>query len=193
MTGPAPDGGSGSANGAAGPGDAGHRDAVTARERDARPAEAAGVRRMTPADVPAVLEIEGASFSVPWTRSTFRSLLARRGTGLWVAEQGGAVVGYAVVWTVADQAELGNVAVSEGYRRRGIATTLMENVLDWLRDQGVREVFLEVRHSNTAARQLYEAHGFVEVGRRKGYYTHPREDALVLRREVEPRPDRLTD
>ena len=139
---------------------------------------------MEPGDLDAVLAIEGASFAVPWTRATFRGLMERRSSGLWVAESDGRVVGYAVVWAVLDQAELGNVAVADGYRRRRVASRLVETVLSWLRERGVREVFLEVRESNEAARRLYEAHGFTAVGRRAGYYTRPREDALVLRRGV---------
>ena len=142
------------------------------------------VRPMTRADLASVLTIERSSFGVPWTRSTFRSLMERRGTALWVAESDRAVVGYAVVWTVLDQAELGNVAVAAGWRRRGIASRLVETVVAWLGERGVREVFLEVRESNHGARTLYARHGFEPVGRRSGYYTHPREDALVLRRSV---------
>ena len=139
---------------------------------------------MERADLDAVLAIERTSFAVPWTASTFRSLLARRSAGLWVAERGGRVAGYAVVWAVLDQAELGNVAVGVGDRRQGIGSRLVETVLAWLRERGVREVFLEVRASNEGAQRLYAAHGFREAGRRKGYYTRPREDALVLRRSV---------
>ena len=142
------------------------------------------VRRMVPADLDAVLAIERASFAVPWTASTFRGLIRRQGAGGWVAEVGDEVVGYAVVWSVADQAELGNVAVAEPFRRRGVASRLVDAVVAWLRGRGVRELFLEVRESNEGARRLYAAHGFAELGRRKGYYTRPREDALVLRRVV---------
>lgn len=152
------------------------------------------VRRMGPGDVDGVMAIERSVFTVPWTASTFRGLLEREDAALWVVDAAGEVVAYAAVWTVVDQAELGNVAVAEGYRRRGVATTLIETVLDWLRERGIREVFLEVRPSNRAARRLYGAHGFEEVGRRRGYYSRPREDALVLRRRVSERgADRLTD
>ncbi len=142
------------------------------------------IRAMTRRDLHRVLTIERASFGVPWTMSTFRNLLDQRGTALWVAESGDGIVGYAVVWTVLDQAELGNVAVAAGWRRRGIASRLVETVVAWLREQGVREVFLEVRESNHGAQRLYGGHGFEAVGRRAGYYSHPNEDALVLRRTV---------
>ena len=149
-----------------------------------RSSQAVRVRPMTRADLAAVLTIERSSFGVPWTRSTFRSLMERRGAALWVAESGDGIAGYAVVWTVLDQAELGNVAVAAGWRRRGVASRLVETVVAWLSERGVREVFLEVRESNHGARALYARHGFEPVGRRRGYYSRPQEDALVLRRSV---------
>lgn len=142
------------------------------------------IRSMTRADLAAVLEIERSAFPVPWTPATFRSLLRRRDAHLWVAERAGEVAGYAVVWMVLDQAELGDIAVTERARRRGIGTRLLEAVVAWLAERGVREVFLEVRESNVQAQRLYARHGFAEVGRRRGYYSKPTEDALVLRRLV---------
>jgi ribosomal-protein-alanine N-acetyltransferase len=151
------------------------------------------VRSMTAADLTDVLAIERDAFAVPWTEATFRGLLGRRSTHMLVAEAGAAgeageraVIGYAAVWVVLDQAELGDIAVAPAWRRQGVATTLLEAVLDRLASGGVREVFLEVRVSNRGAQALYARHGFDEVGRRKDYYTSPREDALVMRRGVAP-------
>jgi ribosomal-protein-alanine N-acetyltransferase len=148
---------------------------------------------MTRADLSAVLAIEQSVFTVPWTTGTFRTLMLRAGARLWVAEWDGEVIGYAAVWAVLDQAELGNVAVAPAHRRRGVASKLVETVLQWLEQRRVREVFLEVRASNREAQRLYERHGFRPVGRRKGYYSRPREDALVLRRTVTSVGMGLTD
>lgn len=142
------------------------------------------IRAMTDADLGAVMAIEKASFTMPWTKDTFRGLLRRADSHLFVAEAEGAVVAYAAVWIVLDQAELGDIAVAAAWRRRGIARRLVETVLDLVRDHGVRELFLEVRPSNHGARALYERYGFIEVGRRTHYYARPREDALVLRRAI---------
>jgi [ribosomal protein S18]-alanine N-acetyltransferase len=157
------------------------------------------VRAMESSDLERVLEIERASFTMPWTESTFRGLLRRRDAHLFVAEASraqpdasgsaaGYVAGYAVVWVVVDQAELGDIAVERGWRGRGLGRLLLETVLDRARREGVRELFLEVRPSNEGARRLYERYGFEEVGRRRNYYSEPREDALVLRRTME-RPE----
>jgi ribosomal-protein-alanine N-acetyltransferase len=142
------------------------------------------IRPMARTDLPSVLTIERASFPVPWSSATFRSLLRRRDAHLWVAEVGGEVVGYAAVWVVLDQAELGDLAVVAGSRRQGIGTRLLEAVVGRLAELGVRQLFLEVRESNRAAQRLYTRHGFIEVGRRAGYYSSPREDALVLERPI---------
>lgn len=151
------------------------------------------VRAMTMGDLERVLEIEQRSFSTPWKRTTFRNLMARRDAYLYVAETraaadagGATVVGYAVFWRVVHQAELGDLAVDVGRRRQGIGALLLDHVMARATALGVRELFLEVRESNTAARALYEGYGFRAVGRRRGYYAAPKEDALVLLRELEP-------
>lgn len=146
------------------------------------------IRPMAEADLTSVLDIESASFSVPWTPATFRGLLGRPDAHLRVAEDDeGRIVGYAAVWIVLDQAELGDIAVERGFRGRGIGTRLLEHVFALVRDRGVRELYLEVRVSNEGARRLYERHGFRLVGRRPGYYSRPTEDALVLRKVMQAR------
>ena len=139
-------------------------------------------------DLPRVLEIELQCFTMPWSEATFRGLLRRSDADLYVAEHDHQIVGYAVFWAVLDQGELGNVSVAPGWRRRGIGHGLVRTVLARARERGVRDVFLEVRVSNTGAQRLYENYGFAEVGRRKNYYLEPLEDALVMRRELDVLP-----
>ncbi len=139
------------------------------------------LRPMIRHDLTDVLAIERVAFPSPWTLATFAGLLRRENTSLWVAEAE-RVVGYAVVWVVEDQAELGNLAVAPAWRRKGLGRRLLEVVLDAMAGSGVRELFLEVRESNLNAQGLYGRHGFRQVGRRPGYYSNPKEDALVLRR-----------
>lgn len=143
------------------------------------------VRAMTSADIPVVVGIERASYSVPWSETTFRGLLRRGDAELIVAEAAHTIVGYSVLWCVLDQAELGNVAVTAAWRGRGVGELLVGEMIRRAAARGIREVFLEVRPSNTVARRLYERFGFVHVGRRRNYYQKPVEDALVLRRPVE--------
>ncbi len=145
------------------------------------------IRRMRSADLPQVMLIELATFTMPWSEATFRGLLRRRDSELLVAEIRGEIAGYAVFWAVLDQGELGNVAVDESYRGKGIGSQLIQAVLNNAEERGVREIFLEVRRSNTGAQDLYKSFGFLEVGRRKNYYLEPLEDALVMKKILNDR------
>jgi ribosomal-protein-alanine N-acetyltransferase len=127
-----------------------------------------------------VVAIEGASFSDPWSERDFRECLGR-GVPFLVAEDGGAVTGYVVARHAADEAEILNLGVAPGERRRGTGRALVEAMLALLRARGVAAVFLEVRESNTVAQHLYAALGFAGVGRRRRYYRFPTEDAVILR------------
>jgi len=139
------------------------------------------VRRMAAADVETVVGIETDAFSSPWSAETFRSLLERPGLELLVLEdERRGVIGYAVLWCILDQGELANVAIAPRLRRRGLGAHLLSCVLDRARERGVQTMFLEVRASNESALELYRRFGFRDVGRRKGYYDRPREDALIM-------------
>ncbi len=144
------------------------------------------IRTMRSADLPQVMLIELSTFTMPWSEATFRGLLRRRDSDLIVADIKGDIAGYAVFWAVMDQGELGNVAVDESHRGKGIGTRLIEAVLERATERGVHEIFLEVRKSNTGAQELYKTFGFFEVGRRKNYYLEPLEDALVMKKVIEP-------
>jgi ribosomal-protein-alanine N-acetyltransferase len=130
--------------------------------------------------------IERVSFSDPWSEAGFvEALETPAGFGL-VAERDGELLGYVVGRVVAGEGEILNLAVAPGVRRTGVGRALLEAALDLLVRRGGREVFLEVRVSNLAARRLYEAAGFRVVGVRPRYYRRPVEDALVLRRALAP-------
>ena len=155
---------------------------MSARETDA-PADLQ-IRPLAHADLDDVVEIETVSISPPWRRSTFEGLLLRHDTDLLAADRDGRLVGYAICWTVVDQAELGNVAVAPHERGRGTGRRLVEAGIERVRRRGAREVFLEVRASNHGAQALYEQLGFAPIGRRKRYYAQPAEDAIVMRLEI---------
>jgi ribosomal-protein-alanine N-acetyltransferase len=87
-----------------------------------------------------------------------------------------------VAWFAADEGEIANLAVREPTRRRGIGAALLDAALAEGTRRGAANMYLEVRESNEAARRLYASRGFEEIGRRRRYYRHPVEDAIVLRR-----------
>jgi ribosomal-protein-alanine N-acetyltransferase len=98
--------------------------------------------------------------------------------------QSGEVAGYVFARRAADEAEILNLAVLAAHARRGVGTGLVDAVLGDLVDAGIVRVFLEVRESNAGARAFYDRLGFRPVGRRRGYYSKPREDAVVLAYEI---------
>jgi ribosomal-protein-alanine N-acetyltransferase len=136
-------------------------------------------------DVPAILEIERAVFSDPWSAQSFREALGHPAVYFACAcRDGGDVLGYVVAWFVADEGEIANLAVARSVWRAGIGRALLDAALSEAVERGVTAVYLEVRESNERARQLYASRGFEQVGRRRGYYRRPVEDAIVLRRAM---------
>jgi [ribosomal protein S18]-alanine N-acetyltransferase len=114
----------------------------------------------------------------------------RKARRAWVAEDGPALMGFAVATALSipeapAECELEFVLVTHHARRRGIGIALMGTVLAWARDLGAKEIWLEVRKSNVCAVRLYERCGFAITGSRPGYYVDPVEDALLMRCQIE--------
>jgi len=132
-------------------------------------------------DLDEVLEIERASFSMPWSRGAFTYEIERnRVARCWVMREESRVAGYLCLWEVADELHITNVAVHPAYRRRGIAREMLAAVLEDAVRRSLSVVGLEVRPTNEEARALYESFGFRVVGRRRGYYYDTGEDALIM-------------
>lgn len=147
----------------------------------------ASFRSATLGDIPSIVAIERASFGDPWSEGTFRDLLRLRHAIFLVATERvqQAVCGYVIAAVVAGEAEVLNLAVAPDARRRGLGGRLLDAGLGAVRERGGREVFLEVRASNSSALALYTSRGFAALARRARYYRNPVEDALVLRRAIE--------
>lgn len=141
---------------------------------------------MTSSHLPAVAALEKLCFPAdPWSENIFRSALDSPDTAILLAKgEDRALLGYAVLYTVLDEGNLDNIAVAPDARRRGVADALLSAVVGSSRERLAR-LFLEVRASNAPAIALYRKHGFVEAGRRKHYYTAPREDAVLMTLEFE--------
>lgn len=138
---------------------------------------------MNESHVEAVAQIEKLCFSDPWSVNSIGSEL-KNPLSLWlVAQQDGKVAGYVGSQTVLGEADMMNLAIHPDFRRQGVAEQLVFRLIEQLRQQGSHILMLEVRVSNLPAIALYEKLGFVQVGRRPNYYTKPKEDALILRKE----------
>ena len=139
----------------------------------------------TPEDIDAVVTIEEASFTNPWTREMYVAEQENRGVSFCYLAQhaSGVIVGFCSFWRVLDELHINNLAVTPAARGGGAGTALLHAVLRDGARMGARRATLEVRRSNDAARRLYERLGFSVAGVRRAYYTSPVEDALVLWRE----------
>jgi [ribosomal protein S18]-alanine N-acetyltransferase len=137
------------------------------------------IRRLTYADLPQVIAIERRAFPTPWSLAMFVLELSKP-SGVCLAATGeGKLVGYLVCSRYDTVWHLMNVAVDDRLVRQGIATSLIERLME-LADGPGEQFTLEVRTSNEAAIRLYEKFGFRSAGRRRGYYHDNREDALIM-------------
>jgi len=135
-------------------------------------------------DVEQVIELDRASFSLPWPERSFKyELEQNEASRCWVAESGSQIVGMIVTWLIVDEVHIATFAVSPAHRRQGIAQHLLAHTLLDASRSGAEKAYLEVRKGNLPARALYEKFGFIEVGVRKKYYQDNGEDALMMNLE----------
>ena len=141
---------------------------------------------MTADHLDEVAELERICFSVPWSRNMLAEELDNLLSAFLVAlDDSGRVVGYAGVQVVLDEGYITNVAVRPECRRQGIAGKLLQVFLDFAQGNRLAFLTLEVRASNYDAIALYGSRGFRSVGRRKNYYEHPKEDAIIMTKDFD--------
>lgn len=142
------------------------------------------LEQMKSAHVAQIAQLEKLCFSDPWSENSVASELDNP-LSLWlVALDGETVAGYVGSQSVLDGADMMNVAVHPDYRRKGIARELVTGLINALVEKGVKSLALEVRVSNAPAISLYEQMGFQQVGLRPNYYRNPKENALIMRKEL---------
>jgi ribosomal-protein-alanine N-acetyltransferase len=143
-------------------------------------------RAMKLDDLDEVLDIERASFLTPWTPDLFVQEFSNRRSrkGVVCRAEDGKVLGYVIWWVVFEEGHLMNIAVDPAFKRRGVATLMMDNMIARCRKDGVTRISLEVRRSNDAAILLYAKYGFNPVGLRKNYYVDEGEDAILMDLEL---------
>ncbi len=143
-----------------------------------------GLRKMTVADASAVYAIELLVASAPWSEILFAECVVV-GYECWVCIDDKKIIGYGVLSYAAQEAHILNIAVAPDQQRNGLGQKILQHLLNIAKMHGAEEIFLEVRPSNQAARQLYDKFNFVEIGIRKDYYVEGadgavKEDALTL-------------
>ena len=141
---------------------------------------------MTADHLDEVAELERICFSAPWSRNMLAEELDNALSAFLVAlDDEGKVVGYAGVQIILDEGYITNVAVRPECRRQGVAAKLLQVFLDFAKANKLAFLTLEVRASNYDAIALYGSRGFRSVGRRKNYYEHPKEDAIIMTLEFD--------
>ena len=133
-----------------------------------------------------IAEVERICFSTPWSRSMLAGELDEACSAFLVAEDdAGKVAGYAGLPVILDEGYITNVAVRPDCRRQGVASQLLEVFMNFAKGNRLAFLTLEVRASNYDAIALYGSRGFRSVGRRKNYYEHPKEDAVIMTKEFD--------
>jgi ribosomal-protein-alanine N-acetyltransferase len=142
------------------------------------------IRDMQEDDIPAVLEIEQISFSTPWDKQNFLNEIYNKYAFLKVAVFEENVIGYICANYILHESHILDLAVDPDFRRRGVATILMNEAIRELKKRGCVFMYLKVRVSNTGAQKFYELFGFKVETTRKKYYGNPDEDALLMMRRL---------
>ena len=141
---------------------------------------------MQPADLGAVSEIENEALS-PWSLDLLRQELeVQSGFRLVAEDQTLQIVGWCACRLMWPEVELLKIAVAARERRRGVGSRMFDHLLEYVRHERYSNLFLEVRAENEAALGFYHDHGFQQVGCRRGYYSEPKDDALILRKDLCP-------
>ncbi len=139
------------------------------------------IRRMTIADLDAVVAIEQATFPTPWSKDSFRQEIERNVAARYlVAEKDGRVIGYGGAWVILDESHITNIAIAEEERGKGYGRVLTQALMQYIANLGAEYATLEVRKSNIRAQNLYKSLGFIQLGVRKRYYEDNQEDALLM-------------
>ena len=139
------------------------------------------IRKMTLADLEQVIAIDQVSFSLPWPVRSFQfELTDNPASRCWVADLDGRIVGMVVAWLIVDEIHIATFATHPDFRKQGIGKDLLLHTLRSAKADGALTSFLEVREGNDIALEMYRKLGFVEHGRREGYYKDNDETAILM-------------
>ncbi len=139
---------------------------------------------LTSEHIKEISDIEAVCFSDPWSEDMFIQLLSNPLAVYVTALLDDKVVGYAGLYHILSEGQLMNIAVSPEYRRNGIADKLFSVLLEYAEKNDIEVITLEVRKGNIPALEFYHKLGFEKVGERKGYYSHPVEDGVLMNLSV---------
>lgn len=143
------------------------------------------IERMTAENCSEVAALDKICFAVPWSEKSFCEEMSNPLAVYYIAAEE-KIIGYCGFWKVCGEAQVTNIAVLPEYRKKGVASQLIERLLSDCAD--MESVVLEVRESNEAAIRLYEKFGFKKAGVRKNFYHTPQENGIVMVRDMNNQP-----
>ncbi|MBP1581674.1 MAG: ribosomal protein S18-alanine N-acetyltransferase [Oscillospiraceae bacterium] len=132
--------------------------------------------------IASLAQLERECFADPWSEKALEDELSNPNAVFRVALLDGQVAGYVGMLHVLDEGDICNVAVFDSFRRQGVATALIQTLLDYGVEKKLSFITLEVRESNVGAQAFYETMGFRAIGLRKNFYDHPKEHAVLMNR-----------
>lgn len=138
------------------------------------------IRAMRETDIPSIMDIERSTFTTPWSEISFLNEVYKKNGISKTALCRERIIGYICANFVLHEAHILNLAVHQDWRRLGVGSILLQETLIDLKNKGCVFIYLEVRASNTGAQAFYGRFGFAIESRRKKYYEHPDEDALLM-------------
>ena len=139
------------------------------------------IRKMTLKDLEQVVAIDQVSFSLPWPARSFQfELTDNAASRSWVVDLDGRVIAMLVGWFIVDELHVATIAIHPEFRSQGLGKSILLHALCSAKEEGAVKAFLEVRESNEVAQKMYRNFGFVEDGRRPGYYKDNGEDAILM-------------
>ncbi len=142
------------------------------------------IRAMEQQDIEEIIAIENEAFGSPWSQNSFMKELDNPYAYYLVGLLDGVLASYIGAWLIFDEAHITTLAVTRQHRRKGLAGIILSKLLNDAQENGIMKATLEVRESNYAAQKLYKKKSFVDVGRRKKYYSDNQEDAIIMWKEL---------
>ncbi len=146
--------------------------------------DAVTIRFLCETDIPEIGQIESTLFGSAWSMDSFRAELANERAENFVICQNKRIIGYSTLWMIVDELHIHKIAVIPAFQNRGIASWVVDFILQRAKEKGIINAYIEVRQSNASAIHLYEKFGFKGYGTRTHYYDAPKEDALLLFKDL---------
>ena len=145
-------------------------------------------RKITEKDISQIADLEAKVFPDAWTEQSIYETFCQEQAFIAMAELDEEMVGYCIVYYVLDEGEIARIAVDEKARRKGVGRRLLDYVCECCKEKQIERLLLDVRESNTGARAFYQQYGFAEDGIRKNFYDQPKENAILMSKNIQRFP-----